>query len=463
MSRRATLTEGPVATHLVKLTVPMIWGLLAMMGFQLADTWFVAQLGSLPLAAMSFTFPVVLVVTNLGIGLMAGTSSVIARRIGHGEEARVRRLSTDALILSTLLAVVLGIVGLVTLEPLFRLLGADDQVMPLVADYMVIWYLGLVFMLPPMAAVGAIRATGDSAGQSIVLISGSLANLVLDPLLIFGLAGLPRLELEGAALASVLARVITLAPGFYLLQTRHRLMDWRLPQWRELQTSCREVLHVAAPAAGTNVIVPLGMGVVTALVAGYGPAAVAGFGAASRIESLSLIVFYAMSSVIGPLVGQNLGAGRAHRVAQAIATSTRFCLGFGVILAGAMGLLAPWLAALFTDNPVVLSTTVDYLRWVPWSYGAAGIVMVINAALNGTGHPLSATGISVTRVVVLYVPLAYFGSTIAGVFGIFAGITAANLLAGAVGTAWWRRTLPRFHDQSGAVTPATGPSGERTL
>ncbi|NIO38779.1 MAG: MATE family efflux transporter, partial [Burkholderiales bacterium] len=105
------------------LTVPMIWGILAMMAFNVTDTWFVAQLGAPELAAMSFTFPVVMVLISLGIGLMAGTSSVLARAIGEGDQQRVRRLTTDAVALSVLLSIALTVVGLMTMEPLFRLLG----------------------------------------------------------------------------------------------------------------------------------------------------------------------------------------------------------------------------------------------------------------------------------------------------------------------------------------------------
>ena len=270
------------------------------------------------------------------------------------------------------LAVVFAITGLATIEPLFRLLGADEDTLALIAQYMSIWYLGLPLVLVPMAGIGAIRATGDSSGQSLVLVAASLANLVLDPLLIFGLAGLPRLEIEGAAIASVAARGLSVGMAFYMLHVRHGLLDLRLPGARELRESITAVLHVALPAAGTNVIIPLATGVVTAMVAAHGADAVAGFGAAFRTESVALIVFYAMSSMMGPLVGQNLGAGQAGRAQEAIAISIRFCLVFGIALAVALALAAPAIAGWFSDRPAVRETTVSFLRITSWSYGASG-------------------------------------------------------------------------------------------
>ncbi len=421
------------------MTLPMVAGLIAMMGFYFADTLFVAQLGTQPLAAMSFTFPVVMTITSVGIGLMAGTSSVLSRLIGQGEEWRVRRLTTDALLLALAVSLVLSAAGIATVDPLFRLLGAEEALLPLIHDYMDIWYLSLPLVLTPMAAIGAIRATGDSSGQSMILITASVVNLILDPFLIFGLAGVPRLELQGAAAASVLARLVSVAIGYHIMQTRHGLLERRIPSADELGKSFRAILHIAGPATGTNVIIPIGTGIVTALVATQGPEAVAGFGAAFRIESVFLIVFFAMSAIIGPFVGQNLGAGETRRMMEAVRQSTYFCLGLGVFLALLLAVAAAPLAGLFSDDPAVAQCTVQYLRLAPLAYGPAGIVMIVNAAFNGAGMPLQASGLSLVRVFGLYVPLAFLGARIAGLTGIFTGIAAANLVAGALAFVWWRR------------------------
>ncbi len=437
---RATLTEGPVRAHLISLTTPMIWGILAMMSFNVIDTWFCAQLGAPELAAMSFTFPVVMVIISLGIGLMAGTSSVIARAIGRGDEKRVRRLTTDALAFSVLISLALSVVGILTLEPLFRLLGASEDLLPLISDYMLVWYAGLVAVIPPMAGMGAIRATGDSRFQSRLLIVASVVNLILDPLLIFGLLGLPRLELQGAAVATIAARATTIAAGFWALHYKHRMMSFEWPRLSEVLGSWGSVLHVGLPAAGTNVIIPASTAVVVAMIAGFGHEAVAGFGAASRIEGLSLVVFFAMSAVIGPFVGQNLGAGKQDRIDEANRRCAVFCLLFGLSVAAVLALAAKPLIALFSNDARVLEVGAAYLWIVPVSYGAAGIVMVVNAAFNGLGRPFPAVAVSTLRMVVLYLPLAWAGGRLFGVYGIFAAAGISNVLAGVTAYIWLGRT-----------------------
>ena len=419
----------------------MIWGILAMMTFNAADTWFVAQLGTAELAAMSFTFPVVMVLTSLGIGLMAGTSSVLARVIGEGRADDARRLTTDAVVLALLVSLLLAAAGIASHDALFRLLGASDEVLPLVRDYMIIWYAGMPLLLVPMVGLGAIRATGDTRVQSRTLMGASAVNLALDPLLIFGLAGFPRLELQGAAVATVVARSLMLVVGAWVIAVRRRMLGGRPASAAALWRSWRRVLHVGLPAAGTNIIIPLSAGIVIALLAGFGEHAVAGFGAAVRIESLSLVVFYAMSAVIGPFVGQNLGAGKTERIDDAIRHSAKFCLGLGLAIALGLWILAPALSALFSDEAEVIAVSTDYLRLVPVSYGAAGLVMVVNAAFNGAGKPLPAVVVSLLRTLVIYVPLAWAASRWLGVDGIFAAACFSNLVCGIIAYLWHQHGL----------------------
>jgi len=437
-STPARLTEGPVAGHLVSMTVPMVWAILGMMLFNVTDTWFVAQLGSEPLAAMSFTFPVIMVMTSLGIGLMAGTSSVIARVVGAGDMDQVRRLAADAVTLALLVSLVLSVVGIASLDWLFTLMGASPRVLALIRDYMVIWYAGFVLVLVPMVGIGAVRATGDTKLQARLMLAAAAINLILDPLLIFGWLGFPRLELQGAAIASLVARFVTLIAGAVVIR-RMRLVGSPLTPLPVLRRSWKRILHIGLPAAGTNVIIPVSAGIIVALLAGFGDRAVAGFGAATRIEGLTLVVFYAMSAIIGPFVGQNLGARKAERIVESLRVSAVFCLGLGVAAAALLWLLAPQLSRLFSNDPQVIAVTTSYLRIVPWSYGAAGIIMVMNAAFNGIGRPLPAVTISVVRTLVLYVPLAYGAAHLFGIPGIFAAACFSDLLSGIIAYAWVRR------------------------
>ena len=177
------LTEGQVPIQLLRLTLPMIWGVLSVLAFSLADTYFVAQLGTKELAAMSFTFPVVTILGSIAMGLGTGASSVIARVIGRGEHQQVQRLTTDSLLLSLLIVSILASLGLITINPLFATLGAELELLPLIRDYMNIWYLGMVFLVVPMVGNSVIRASGNTVLPSLIMTLAAGVNILVDPLL----------------------------------------------------------------------------------------------------------------------------------------------------------------------------------------------------------------------------------------------------------------------------------------
>ena len=178
---KAKLTEGSVGMGLIKLTLPLIWGVFAVIGFSLADTYFVAQLGTRELAAMSFTFPVVTILGSIAMGLGTGTASIIGRAIGEGNHYRVQRLTTDSLMMSLPIVAIFALFGLATISPLFTALGAGAEVLPLVRDYMSIWYIGIICLVVPLVGNSAIRASGNTAVPSLIMIVAAAVNVALDP------------------------------------------------------------------------------------------------------------------------------------------------------------------------------------------------------------------------------------------------------------------------------------------
>lgn len=429
-SRKAKLTEGSVGRHLVDMTVPIMFGITMMMAQSIIDAWFLGKVGDLALAAFSFGFPILMIITSVAIGLGAGTSSVVARAIGAGDLRRARRLATDSLLLSFLVTGTLALIGIMTIEPLFRVLGAPADMIPMIKSFMTILYCGIPFMVVGMVGTSSMRATGDTVLPGKLMMAGAFLNVILDPVFIFGIGPVPAMGLDGAATAALLARGSMFLGTVYFMVHRLDMVSFNKPNPVELRKSWADILHVGLPAAGTNVIIPVAMTLVTAMIARYGPEAVAGFGVASRIESLVLVIFFALSSVIGPFVGQNLSAGHEQRIQQSLRLSALFCIACGLVIALLLAFSADWLPTLFSQNPEVTNVTRTFLWIVPVSYGAYGIVMVMNAAFNGLGRPMPAVYISTARMLLLYLPLAFVGGHWFGIAGIFGAYALANLLSG---------------------------------
>jgi putative MATE family efflux protein len=446
-SAPARLTQGSVGRHLVDMTVPVLFGIFAMMLQVFADAWFIGQVGVRELAALSFAFPVLMVVTSVAIGLGAGTSSVVARAIGANDHRRARRLATDSLILSFGITATVAVIGILSIEPLFRLLGAPEDMLPLIAGYMNILYAGVPFVVVGMVGMSSMRATGDTRLPSLLMVIAAVANVALAPVLIFGFGPVPAMELRGAAMAMLIARGGIFIGTLYLMRYRLDMVSFKMPMLAELKKSWSDVLHVAIPAAGTNAIIPIAVGVITAMLAQYGPEAVAGFGVASRVESLTLVVFYALSAIIGPFVGQNVAAQKSERIYRALWLCTVFCLGFGLVIAALLALVSSWVPSLFSENPDVINVATTFLLIAPISYGAYGMVMIMNAAFNGMGKPLPAVWISVARMAVIYVPLAIVANRLFGVIGIFGAYAIANVLSGILSYVWARNSVQEQCDK----------------
>lgn len=436
--------EGPIPGTLAKLTGPMVLGILGMVALNLVDTFFVGQLGSRELAAMSFTFPVIMVIGSISIGLGVGASSLISQAIGKDNQEEVRRLTSDSLVLATLVVTVLVTIGIFTIRPIFTLLGATEETLPLIEQYMQIWYPGMVFLVIPMVGNSAIRATGDTRTPSAIMLFAFTINLILDPLLIFGLGPFPRMELAGAAIATVTARAVTLLVSLHVLAFREKMLVYRPPSRDEVVSSWLRLLSIGLPNAASNMVMPLGMGFITRLVSGYGEPAVAAFGVAGRIDVFALTVVMALSSVLGPFVGQNYGARQWDRLRAGVVVSKKFALLWGIGIAVVFLPTVPLFAPLFNKDPQVVERIELYLRIVPWGYGAFGVYMLTRSSFNALEKPLWAAFLSATFMFVLFVPLAALGSYFFGLVGIFSAGCTAYILTGVVAHLAWKRMLSRL-------------------
>jgi len=450
---KASLVDVPIRPTLTRMALQTFVGILGMIAFNLVDTIFIGHLGTRELAAISFTFPVVMVIIGLSMGLSIGASSVISRAIGQGDQFTVQRLTTDILALAVLLITGLVLVGLFTMGPTFRALGASEEMIPLIREYMIIWYPGMIFLVVPMVGNAAIRATGDAKWPSLIMMAAFAVNLVLDPLLIFGLGPFPRLELAGAAIATVIARAVSLVLSLWLLQHRLHLISFKPRPVRLLLDSWARLLYVGGPNAATHVIMPLGAGMITRLVASHGEAAVAAFGVATRIDMLAIAPFMTLGSVLGPFVGQNWGAARVDRVRAAARDAQTFALLWGIFSLGVLLFFGRAMAGLFNDDTVVMDVAARYLSIVPMGYGFVGVIMLTNTCLNSLNRPLNAAAITTTQMLVLYVPLAHLGERLIGLSGIFSAAVAANAMAGTAAYLWLRHVL-REEPATVVVQPA---------
>ena len=377
MQLKPSFTEGHVGRTLFVKTLPMVGGILALVAYNLADTIFVSRLDegtgeSHYLAAMGFIFPVVMLIISVSLGLGTGVSSVISRTIGQGDFARVRRLTTHSLILALLVVIVFATLGLVTIDPVFRMLGAQPHMLPVIKQYMNIWYVGVVFIVIPMVGNNAIRAAGDMKLPGLIMCVGSGLNILLDPIMIFGWWGFPKMGIAGAALATVISRAVGTVLSLWVLHHRKKMLEVSRKVFHHMLESWGHIAYVAVPAAATTILFPVSLSVLTRLAADIGSPVVAAVGAGNRILAFAMIPIWALGSTLGPFVGQNWGAKNFVRAQTAANLSCGFCIVWGLFCTVVFAATAKPLASLFSERGKV------------WSKISRQIIV---AAKSGGGDP----------------------------------------------------------------------------
>lgn len=426
------------------MMAPMVIGLIVLITNSLVDAYFVSQLGSAPLAAVSYAFPVSFIVGAIAMGLGTGTSSLASRLFGAGNQEKVRQIATHSMLLGLIAGLCVVIFGLLTLEEVFSLLGADEQTMPFVKDYMEIYYWGGIFLVIPMIGNAVLRAGGDAKTPSVLMASTAVINAVLDPILIFGWFGFPALGIKGAALASVLANVVFLIASLSILIFRENLIQFRKNTVAAILHSWNQILHVGLPAIASNLIAPMSTALVTSLISSFGQSAVAGFGLASRLEAFIIIIFMALGGAIAPFVGQNFGAQKFDRLKQGFVFCVAFSFIYALFCIGFFILSVDTLLGFFTTDPEVIKTAKIQLLYCPWGYGFLGLAVIANGSFNAVGKPMPAMTISIGRTLLVYVPLAYWLASSMGIRGVFIAQVLANLLAGIVGFIWYQNVFKQL-------------------
>lgn len=415
----------------------MMMGVSSNILVSMLEIGFIGQLGTQQVAALTFTFPLIMTLSSVALGIAIGTSSVIARSVGEGVQEEVKQLGTHSLILVVAAMTVLSIFGWATIDPAFTAMGAEADMLPMIHSYLDIYYPSVVLFTTTMVAGSIMRASGNAIVPGLVMTLGALFHLALDPVLIFGWFGAPRMELAGAAAAMVISRIGTTCVMFYFLLNGELINTRQIT--KRFVASSKRILHIALPAMATQLIGPVTAAIITRMLASHGAVVVAGFGVAVRIEAVAVMMLFALSGGIGPFVGQNWGASRPERVKEGLKVAYQFCLLWGLFAAIVTVIFGEDIASWVDGNAEVIATAAFYLAVVPWSYGLWGMLMMSSASFNALGNPIPSTVLSFTRMFVIYVPLALLLDHHFGYLGIFVATAVSNAIMGLAGFLWLRR------------------------
>ncbi len=398
-------------------------GLMAIFLVDFVDMIFISMLGKAELAAaVGYAGAILFFTTSFGIGMAIAAGALVARALGAGEAEEARRRSTNSLIYGVIFGAIFAAVVWYNLVFLAGLVGATGETLDLAVMYLSIIVPSLPFLMVGMIGGAILRAHGDARRAMMATIWGGLVNAVLDPILIFGL----DLELMGAALASVAARIVIAIVALQPLIKYYGGFDRPTPA--NLSIDIRPILAIAVPAILTQLATPVGQAYVTRAMAEYGEEAVAGMAIVARITPIGFGIIFALSGAIGPIIGQNAGAGLNDRVRGAFRDGLMFA-GLVVVVVSALLFLArPGLAWLFQLDGVALTLVFLFAGPLSLMFFFNGVIFVANASFNNLGHPFYSTVVNWGRNTLGTVPFVMVGASLYGAPGVLIG----QYLGGAV-------------------------------
>ncbi len=444
-----SLLDGPIPRQLFRLTVPMLIGITSMMGASLIDAYYVGQLGTIELAVLTLTFPLVMGFSSASMGLGIGATSIIARTVGAGDLTKAHRIATHTLILVVSFVTLLSACGFYFAEGIFLLLDARKELIPMATKYTQILMLGIPIMAVPMVGGMMLRSLNDVRSPAIIMVSGAAIQVLIAPPLIWGIGQWEGFGVYGSAWSFVLSRCVVALYAVGLFRLRGFLQH--PGTFESFLVSTREVMRLALPSMASQVMMPVSMYLIMMLVAQYDNHVVAAFGLASRIEAMAMIVVMGLSSSMGPFAGQNFGARRFDRIRSALRMCYVFSLLYGLGIAAVLGALGGEIASVFRDDSAVTIVAAEYFYIIPITIGILSVSMIAGSTFVAYGKPVPSFLLSMFRMFLVLVPLCYLLNWLLGYVGIFVAVAITNVIVGII-SFWWLRNLTNRLQSTVAAT-----------
>jgi putative MATE family efflux protein len=448
------LTSGDVGRPLFFLSLPIVVTNLLQTAYNLADTFWLGQYSTEALAAISFAFPMVFLLISLGMGLSVAGSVLVAQHAGAGEEAQAGYAASQTVTFALVAAVVLGVGGYFLVGPALSILGASDAVLPGATAYMQIISLGLVAMFGFWVFVSLMRGYGDTVTPMLVMLGSVVLNIALDPFVIFGWGPFPRLGIVGAAYATVFSRALALLVGLGIMLSGSRGVQIRPSQMIPDREYARRILDIGLPASVEMTGRAVSVNLLLFVVGLFPTTVVAAFGIGTRVFSVIFLPAIAVARGVETMTGQNIGAGKPDRAAEAARTAA-IAMFVVLSLAGVVAFVgARAIAGVFTNDPAVIEVTTSFLHYVAPTFGFIGVMRAYSGSFRGAGKTLTAAAIAVTMLGLVRLPVAWFGAQwLASPDGIWVAFTVSNVVGAVLAYLWYQRGTWRDADVRGGGPP----------
>jgi putative MATE family efflux protein len=435
------LTSGSLHRAIWYLAPPMMLETGIQNVSQLLDTYWVGQLGSAALAAVTISITVRWVLNSLGNGLGTGGMAVVARRVGAKDHVEAEHAVWQTILLGLIVSLLLAVAGQIVAEPLLRLLGADAEVLPLGLSYLRIAFGGIVTIVLVFGINSMLRGAGEARLAMAAVVLSMATTIVLEPLLVFGLGPFPALGVAGSAWANVLGFGSGLMLQIFILLSGRACIRLNLHDLRPDLPLMVRIVRIALPSTVQMTLRSSSRLLIIALVGLYGTFALAGYGVANRLLMIAVIPCFGLGNAAATLVGQNLGAHEPARAERSVWWVSAYAAGFIALVAALLFFFARSWIAIFDPEPQVVAYGADCLRVVAASLVPSAIGVVLARGFAGAGNTVPPMIVNLISLWGLEVPVAFGLSRWLGLgaLGVWWGRAVSNSANGVLFAFWFRR------------------------
>lgn len=443
------LTSGGIAKPLFYLSLPIVVTNLLQTAYNIADTVWLGRYSKEALAGISFGFPLVFLLISISIGISIAGSVMVAQHVGADEHREAERVASMTLTLALVASIVVGTGSFLLVGRVIDLLGAQPVVAREATEYMRVISMGLPALFGFGIFVSLLRGYGDTVTPMLVMFGSVALNVVLDPFFIYGWWLFPRMGIEGAAVATVICRGLAFAVGLWLLFAGRTGLRLRTRDLGPSVDFVRRLLRIGVPASVENTGRAISVTLLLLVVGQFSTAVVAGYGIGGRLFSVVFLPAIGVGLGVETMTGQNIGAGNPDRAERTnhFAAKTMF------VLLSVVGVIA-WLAAgpivgVFTDNPTVQQTGVEFLHYVAPTFGCIGIIRAYTGGFRGTGKTMIAAGVALLTLGGVRLPVAFYAGEVLGPTGLWLAFTVSNVFGAVLALGWFLRGTWREGDARG--------------
>jgi len=455
-------TRGPVRSALIALAIPIMVSNLLQTAYNLVDAIWLGRVGKAAFTAPTVSWPIIHVLISLGTGFAVAGLALSAQYRGAGDRENACRAAGQTIVFMFIFAVLIGGLGAYFAGDILSAMGVErGEPLEQSTAYMRVMFAGIPAMFLSFATSMVLRGWGDAVTPMRLTLYSVVLNAVMDPILIFGLFGVPRMEAMGAAVATVISRSIVGLIGLYLLTSGALTLRLRREHFRPTRGIMRRIVRIGLPSSLGDTGTAFGFMVMIFFVVYYGTTVVAAWGAAQRVISILLMPAMGIGAATSTVVGQNLGAGLKERARKGVREALKLTAALNLVGSTIIFLFAPYVIWIFISDPDVIAYGAIIFRYLAFPLVFVGLLNVVLGAFRGAGYTVAVMALTLTRLWVFRIPMVYIISFLLGIGadGIWIGMALSNVMIGITALAWlargrWERSVIREE-------PAGGGAGGR--